>query len=320
MKAIRVHEFGAPEVMQIEDVTDLQPGAGQVVVRVKAAGVNPADTYVRTGAYAIKPSLPYTPGIDGAGLVEKIGSDVKDLKVGARVYISGSLSGSYAEEALCNLGDVHPLPDHVSFPQGAAVNVPYATAFRALFQRGHAVAGETVLIHGATGGVGIAAVQLSKAAGMQVIGTGGTEKGRKLVLDEGANYVIDHTRAEHLDEVLSMTSGRGADMVLEMLANKNLGQDLKVLARGGRVLIIGSRGKVEIDPRDAMSREAAILGVYLYNMSQGEKESLHAAIVAGLENRSLRPVVAKEFLLADAPRSHIEVMQAGAYGKMVLIP
>jgi NADPH2:quinone reductase len=306
--------------MHLEDLADLQPGRGQVVVRVKAAGVNPADTYVRTGTYAIKPSLPYTPGVDGAGLVEKIGSDVKDVKIGARVYISGTMSGSYAEQALCTAGDVHPLPDHVSFSQGAAVNIPYATAYRALFQRGHAVAGETVLVHGATGGVGIAAVQFAKAAGMQVIGTGGTEKGRKLVLDEGANYVIDHTSAGYLDQVISLTSGRGADIILEMLANANLGRDLKVLARNGRVLIIGSRGRVEVDPRDAMSREAAVLGVYLYNMSQAEKDGAHSAIRAGLENRSLRPIAAREIPLADAPRSHREVMQSGAYGKIVLIP
>ena len=320
MKAVRVHEFGPPEVMHLEEMADLQPGAGQVVVRVKAAGVNPADTYVRTGTYAIKPSLPYTPGIDGAGVVEKIGSDVKELKIGARVYISGTLTGSYAEQALCNLGDVHPLPDHVSFSQGAGVNIPYATAYRALFRRAHAVAGETVLVHGATGGVGIAAVQLAKAAGMRVIGTGGTEKGRKLVLDEGANYVIDHTSAGYLDQVTSLTSGRGADVILEMLANINLGRDLKVLTRNGRVAVIGSRGRVEVDPRDAMSREAAVLGVYLYNMTQAEKEGVHSAIHAGLENRSLRPVVAKEIPLADAPRSHREVMQSGAYGKIVLIP
>lgn len=318
MKAIRVHEFGSPEVMRLEEVPDLRPGADQVLVSVKAAGVNPADTYVRSGTYALKPSLPYTPGMEGAGLVEKIGENIKQITIGTRVYLSGSITGTYAEQALCNVDQVHPLPDHLSFSQGAAVSVAYTTAYRALFQRGHAAPGETVLIHGATGGVGIAAVQLSKAGGMLVIGSGGSEKGRKLLLNEGAAFVIDHQSPGHLDQVLALTNGQGADVILEMLANVNLGLDLKALAKGGRVLIIGSRGKVEVDPRDLMSREAAVLGVY--TMTKEGKKSAQCAILAGLENRSLRPIVGKEMPLKEAPRSHKEIMQSGAYGKIVLVP
>jgi NADPH2:quinone reductase len=155
---------------------------------------------------------------------------------------------------------------------------------------------------------------------MRVIGSGGTEKGRKLVLAEGAHHVIDHTIPGHLDEILTLTEGSGADIILEMLANVNLGLDLKALALNGRVLIIGSRGRVEVDPRDAMRREAAVLGVYLYNMTQREKGSTLSALGAGLENRSLRPIVGKEMPLADAPRSHREVMQPGAFSKIVLAP
>ncbi len=321
MKAILVHEFGPPEVMQLEEAGDLRPGANQVVVIVKAAGVNPMDTYVRSGVYAIKPSLPYTPGIEAAGIVEKFGENVKDISVGTRVYTSGIFSlSSYAEQIVCEAGDVHPLPAHLSFSEGAAIGVAYATAYRALFQRAHAAPGETVLIHGGSGGVGIAAIQLSRAAGMRVIASAGTEKGRKLILDEGAHYVLDHQAPGHLDQVLELTAGQGADIILEMLANVNLGLDLRALAKGGRALIVGSRGKVDVDPRDTMTREAAILGVYLFNMADHEKVIAYSAIDAGLENRSLHPVVGKEFPLAEAPRSHHEVMQPGAYGKIVLIP
>ncbi len=321
MKAIRVREFGPPEVMRLEEVGDLRPGTNQVVVRVKAAGVNPMDTYVRSGVYAMKPTLPYTPGIEAAGTVEKIGENVKDISVAARVYTSGSfnLSG-YAEQIVCEIGDVHPLPGHLSFSEGAAVGVAYATAYRALFQRGHATPGETLLIHGASGGVGIAAIQLSRAAGMRVIASAGTEKGRKLTLDQGAHHVLDHTVSGHLDQVLELTAGQGADVILEMLANVNLGLDLRALAKGGRAVIVGSRGKVEVDPRDAMTREAAVLGVYLFNMADREKAVAYSAIGAGLENRSLHPVAGKKFPLAEAPRSHHEVMQPGANGKIVLIP
>src|SRR2546423_3506162 len=174
MKAIRVHEFGAPTVMRLEEVTEPQAGAGQVVVRVTAAGVNPVDAYISSGMYPRKPELPYTPGSDGAGVVEAVGPEVKRVSVGERVYLAGAISGTYAERALCLEAHVHTLPASLSFAQGAAMGVPYATAYRALFDRAQAQPGETVLVHGASGGVGIAAVQLARAAGLKVIGTGGT--------------------------------------------------------------------------------------------------------------------------------------------------
>lgn len=319
MKAIRVHAFGGPEVMQLEEIPDPYPGHKQVLVRVKAAGVNPTDTYTRAGM-SRKPSLPYTPGIDAAGIVEAVGEGVTGVGVGARVYVSGTISGAYAEQALCEEHQVHPLPEKISFAQGAAINIPYATAYRALFQLAKATPGETILIHGATGGVGIAAIQLARAAGMRVIGTGGTEKGRTLVIEQGAHHVLDHRARGYLDQIQPLTQGRGVDVVLEMLANMNLDMDLKVLAMGGRVVVIGSRGRIEIDPRDTMMRDASILGMLLFNTTQEEASSIHAALIAGLENGTLRPIIGKEMPLAEAHRAHREIMEPGAYGKVVLIP
>jgi NADPH2:quinone reductase len=320
MKAIRVHEFGGPEVMRLEEVPDPLPGSEQVVVRVRAAGVNPVDGYIRSGIHAVRPTLPYTPGMDAAGVVEAVGMNVRRVAVGDRVYTAGTVSGAYAELALCEAAQVHRLPPSVTFAQGAAVNVPYATAYRGLFGRAHAMAGETVLVHGASGGVGIAAVQLARARGLIVIGTGGTDEGRRLVMEQGAHYVFDHHAPDYLDEAVKLTEGRGMDVILEMLANVNLGRDLKVLARGGRVVVIGNRGTVEINPRDAMSRDASILAMTLMSAQPGELASIHAALLAGLENGTLRPVVGQEMPLADAPRAHEAVMQPGAYGKIVLIP
>ena len=320
MKAIRVHEFGGPEVLKLEEVPDLKPGLGQVVVRVKAVGVNPVDTYIRSGNHAVKPPLPYTPGTDAAGDVEAIGEGITRVSVGDRVYVAGSLSGTYAEQALCKESQVHRLTPHLSYAQGAAINVPYATAYRGLFQRAKAVAGEIVLVHGASGGVGIASVQLARAVGIKVIGTGGTREGRDLVAKEGAHHVLDHRAANYLDEVSALTEGRGVDVILEMLANVNLGNDLKMLAKSGRVVVIGNRGSIEINPRDAMGRDAAILGMTLMNASEHDLASIHAGIMAGLENNTLRPVVGREFPLADATRAHEAVMEPGAYGKRVLIP
>ena len=320
MKAIRVHETGGPEVMKLEEVPDLKPGPGQVVVRVKAAGVNPVDTYIRAGAHAVKPPLPYTPGMDAAGDVESVGEGVTRVAIGDRVYTSSTLTGAYAEQVLCDESQVHPLPENVSYAQGAAVNVPYATAYRALFQRARAVAGETVLVHGASGGVGIAGVQLARAAGMKVIGTGGTDKGRDLVKEQGAHHVLDHRAPDYFDQLKALTSGRGVDVILEMLANVNLAKDLTALAQAGRVVVIGNRGTIEVNPRDAMGRDAAILGMSLFNASANELASIHAALFAGLENGALRPVVGQEVPLAEAARAHAAVMESGAYGKIVLIP
>jgi NADPH2:quinone reductase len=320
MKAILVHEFGAPEVMKIAEIPTPKPGAGQVLVRVKAAGVNPADTYMRAGAYAIKPPLPYTPGMDGAGVVEALGDGVVKVKPGDRVYLARTVSGTYAEYALALEAQVHPLPDRVSFAQGAGIYVPYATAYRALHQVARARGGETLLVHGASGGVGTAAVQMARAMGMIVIGTAGTEKGLELVKREGAHHAINHRAANYQEEVLKATERRGVNVILEMLANVNLGADLKMLAPRGRVVIIGSRGDVTITPRDIMARDASVHGFVLWNISADEAADIHAGIIAGLENGTLRPVVGKELPLAEAARAHKEVMEAGAFGKIVLLP
>ena len=320
MKAIRVHEFGGPEVMKLEEVADLTPGPGQVVVQVHAAGVNPVENYIRTGTYAIKPNLPYTPGNDGGGVVAAVGAGVTLARVGGRVYLSGALTGTYAEQTLCLESQVHRLPDNVSFEQGAAMGVAYGTAYRGLFLRGDAKPGETVLVHGASGGVGTAAVQLARAAGIVVIGTAGSDQGLQLVKAQGAHHTLNHSTDGYLDELMKLTEGRGVDVILEMLANKNLARDLTVLAKKGRVVVIGNRGTIEINPRDLMGRDADIRGMTLWATTDAELKEIHAALVAGLDNGTLRPVIAQMIPLAEAARAHVEVMKpSGAQGKIVLM-
>jgi NADPH2:quinone reductase len=320
MKAIRVHQFGGPEVLQLDEVPMPLPGPREILVQVKAVGINPIDTYIRSGGAATKPSLPYTPGMDAAGIVVKVGGDLRQLNLNSRVYVGGSLTGTYAEYVLCEPAQVHPLPDKTSFSQGAAMNVPYATAYRALFQRARAVAGEVVLVHGATGGVGIAAVQLARAAGLTIIGTGGTVEGLLLVKEQGAHHALDHRAPDYLKQIKELTNGRGVDVILEMAAHINLGKDLPLLAKNGRVAVVGSRGPVEINPRDAMFCDASILGVMIFNTSEKDMAGIHAALGAGLENGTLRPVVRKELPLADAAQAQIAVLEPGAYGKIVLVP
>ena len=320
MKAIRVHETGPPEVMRLEELPTPVPQPGQVLVRIRAIGVNPVETYIRSGKYAIAPTLPFTPGSDAAGIVEAIGPDVKSIANGARVYTLGTLTGAYAEFALCTEPQVHRLPDNISFEQGAGVNIPYATACRALLVRARAEAAETILIHGASGGVGTAATQLARALGLRVIGTAGTVEGRALAKEQGAHEVLDHRAPDHLEQLMSLTGGRGVDIIIEMLANVNLAKDLSVLAKGGRVVIVGNRGTIEINPRDAMSRDAAILGMTLFNATERELLAIHARINSGLENGTLQPVIGRKFTLGEAVRAHHAVLEPGARGKIILVP
>jgi NADPH2:quinone reductase len=324
MKAVRVHQFGPPSVMRLDEVPEPKPGPGQVLVEIKASGVNPVDTYLRSGSYGRLPKLPYIPGNDGAGIVRALGEGVRGVATGDRVYMTGTagerLTGSYAELAVCTVSQVKELPPMVSFSQGAAMGVPYTTAYRAIFYKAHAMPGETVLVHGASGGVGIAAVQLGVAHGLRIMGTAGTDRGRKLVQEQGAHHVFDHTAPDYLEKILSVTDGRGVDVILENLANVNLANDLNLLATRGRVVVIGSRGTIEIDPRAAMVRDATIAGLVLWNASETELASIHAALVAGLVHGTVRPIVGRELPLAQAPQAHEAVMAPGAYGKIVLIP
>jgi NADPH2:quinone reductase len=321
MKAIRVHHTGGPEVLQLEEVSDPRPGPGQVLIRTRAVGVNPVDTYVRAGRYGQK-VFPYTPGADAGGIVEAVGDGVRKFGPGDRVYVAGTVTGAYAEKVLSNESQVHPLPADVTFAQGAAMGVPYATAYRALMHRARPKQGETVLVHGASGGVGTAAVQIARATGLglRVIGTAGTESGRKLVADQGAEQVLDHHSPAFMDDIMRLTNGRGVDVILEMAAHVNLDKDLNVLAKNGRVIVIGSRGRIEIDPRGTMSRDADIRGMTLFNATEPELAEIHAALVKGLENRTLRPIISKEFPLAEAPKAHEAVLEPGATGKIVLVP
>ena len=319
MKAIRVHQFGEPDVLRLEEIPTPQPGAGQVLVRVHAVGINPVETYLRAGSNP-QLALPYTPGTDAAGVIESVGEAVSQWKPGQRVYTSGTLSGAYGTHTVCDATRIHPLAESLSFQQGAAIGVPYGTAWRAIHQRAQAKSGEAILIHGASGGVGIAATQLARAVGLKVIGTAGTDAGRDLVAAQGAHHVLDHRKPGYLEQALALTEGRGFNIILEMLANVNLGQDLPLLARHGRVIVIGSRGRVEINPRDLMMRDADVRAMMLFNITDAERAEIYGGLGKGFDDGMLRPIIGRELPLAEAHQAHVAVMESGAYGKIVLIP
>ena len=320
MKAIIVKEYGPPEVMKLEDVTTPSPSGDQVLVRIEAAGVNPVDTYLRSGNHAHAPQLPYTPGKDAAGVVESVGDQVTRFKPGDRVYTADSLTGTYAQYALCREDQLGLLPEGVSFEQGAGIWTPYATSYRALFQKAGAKEGETVLIHGASGGVGIAAIQWAKNAGLTVIGTASSEDGKQLIRDEGADHVFDHTDEDHLAAIKHATGEKGVDVIIEMLANVNLQRDFDALAMFGRIVVVGNRGSLDFNPRVIMGKDATIYGMSLFNSPQRDRDEIHNAIYQGLSAGYLRPVVRISMQLVDAPLAHHEVIESKAFGKIVLTP
>ncbi|KAM6457003.1 quinone oxidoreductase isoform 1-T4 [Liasis olivaceus] len=321
MRAIKVFEFGGPEVLKLQlDTLVPIPNENQVLIKVHACGINPVDTYIRSGTFSRKPSLPYTPGTDVAGVVQEVGEHVTAFKKGDRVFTLGTVSGGYAEYAVASVDNIFPLSDKLDFKQGAAVGIPYFTAYRALFQKGSAKAGETVLVHGASGGVGTAACQIARAYGLKVWGTAGTEKGMNLVLKNGACKVFNHRKTDYLAEIKEIAGAQGIDVIIEMLANVNLANDLQLLSNGGRVMIVGSRGPVEINPRDTMGKESSIRGIHLFSASKEEMHECAVAVLAGIEAGWLKPVLGHEYPMEKVEEAHKDIIHSqGALGKMVLL-
>lgn len=326
MKAIRVHEFGGPEVLRVEDIPDLQPASGQVVMQVRAIGVNPLHRLICAGLVA-RPPLPFIPGDDAAGLVAAVGEGVTGIKVGDRVYGGQPLTGTYAEQVLYDSAEVYPLPDNTSFSQGASLRGPYYTAHYALYGKGRGTPGETVLVHGASGGVGIAAVQMARAAGFYVIGTASSEKGQALVKQEGAHDVFDHSAPGYVQDILNLTEGRGVDLILDMKADVNLPKSTEMIALNGRIVMIGGKdvgeggaGRTEFNPFTTLFKNADILGLFIGAALPAEVLAMKATIFAGLENGTLRPIIGQEMPLSDASKALELIGQSGAFGKIILVP
>lgn len=299
MKAIRVSQFGGPEVLQLVELPDPVPSGDQILVKLEAIGVNPVDTYLRAGKYPKLPNLPCTPGSDGAGT---------NVKTGERVYLSRSLTGSYAEMCLASPDQVHSLPDNCSFQDGAALGVPASTAYHALFHKGQIKKGQRVLIRGASGAVGLAALQMAKGHGCWVAGTASSPEGQMLVKEQGADEVCGH------DE----TEGK-FDVILEMLANSGLQKDLEQASPRGTIVIVGNRGEIQIDPRLTMTGDLTVKGMSLGNAIPEELKEIHAGLNRALTEGTLRPIIRKAYPLAQAAQAHIDVLESGAAGKLILV-
>lgn len=323
MKAVRAHGFGEPDVLRLDDVADPVPGPGEVVIDVAAAGVNPADVYMLTGTYVFKPDLPYTPGGDCAGVVSAIGAGVTRPSVGDRVVVSaalsGALSGCFAEKVMRRAEDVIPLPDNVGFDEAACFGVPHVTAYVALFGKGRARSGETVFVHGASGAVGTAAIQLARQAGLRVIGSAGSPDGMRRISSGGCDVAVDHTAEGYLAGVNAATGGRGPDLILEMLADVNLAADLDLVAPSGRIVIVGCRGPATINPRLAMLKDVDIRGLAIWNTPREQVLDALSHVMDAAVEGAQRPAVAYRFALTDASEGLRAVMRPGTQGKTLLV-
>lgn len=321
MNAIVVSEFGAENVLRYTQAPIPQPAAGQVRVKMHAVGVNPVETYIRAGSYAIKPALPYTPGNDGAGVVDAVGEGVTGLQEGQRVFVAATLAqhntGTYAEYTVCDADAVHGLPGNTSFEQGAGLGTPGLAAAHALFFRAGVKPGEVVLVHGGSGGVGTLAVQLARRAGAVVLGTAGNDTGLALVKKLGAHAVFNHRQEGYTDKIIAASGGNGPDIVVEMVANVNLAKDMQMLAKYGRVVIVGNHGTTEFDPRSAMGKDAAVLGMNVINMGQQQYRQAMYILSAAMET-GLETIIASTLPLRQAAKAHRDVAGKNKNGKIIL--
>ncbi|XGW20539.1 hypothetical protein V3C99_003939 [Haemonchus contortus] len=318
MFAAVVKEFGGPNVIKVLSnvpIPAIESGE-QILIRVATSGVNPVDTYIRNGQYAVKPNLPYTPGKDGAGVVAEVGANVRNVKVGDRVYFAFSVTGSAAEYCLADR--VFPLPPGLSFQEGACIGIPYFTAYRALFLLGKIQKGQRVLVHGASGGVGIAAVQMAADYGATVVGTASTAEGMDLVKHNGAHDVFNHSSRGYTNEIMKKYP-EGFDLIVEMAAHLNLKHDLDLLARKGKVAVVGSRGDIKIDPRAFMMKETSVFGLALANTTPADWEESSSHIHKLFGSSHFRPIIDRVYKLDDIATAHKDVMTArGARGKLIL--
>jgi NADPH2:quinone reductase len=320
-RAITVHGFGDSSVLKVQEQRDGPVlSSGQVRLEMLCAGVNPVDTYIRGGSYGVLPALPYTPGFDGCGKILEIGPQVQrpDLHVGQRVWCYRSVSGTYASEAVCEAKHVAPVPAHVGDVEAAGVGVASMTAALALFEHARVQPGEVVLIHGGSGGVGLACVQLARAFGCAVLASAGSERGMEAVTQAGAHVAVSHADPAYVEKLLAGRSHAGIDVIIEMLANVNLPADTRLIAPRGRIVVVGNRGEVMFNPRSLMAKDATVTGMSVMNATDAAATRSMWRVNAALDRGTLRPVVEHVYALEDAPAAHEKVMERGKVGKVVL--
>ncbi|CAH1783583.1 unnamed protein product, partial [Owenia fusiformis] len=304
MKAIIVRELGKPEALKLERTEVPKLGEKQVLVKIHSVCITPIDIYLCKGTHCVTPTLPFTPGRDGAGIVAQVGDSTSRIKRGDRVYFTRSITGCYAQYALVNIKYVFPLSVKLSYSQGACLASTYFTAYRALILKGKAKAHEAVLVHGTSGGIGIASCQIARARYMNVYGIAKTTEGRALMKENGAQMVLSDDDPRYPEKIMEITDNRGIDVALESHAESSIEDDIPLLKTYGRCVLIGSRGDIYIDPRDLITKEISLVGVNRANTTEADWKESERAIQTGIEEGWLRPPISHTFAIEDAPKAH----------------
>lgn len=326
MRAWRVHELGEPrDVMRLEDVTDPEPGAGQVLVRVRAAAVNFPDVLLCRGHYQVRPPLPFTPGVELCGEVVGVGEGVTGVAVGTRVIGTPLLPvGAFGELSLLDARRIYPAPEELDDAEAAAFHIGYQTSWFGLHRRAGLRAGETLLVHAAAGGVGSAAVQLGKAAGARVIGVVGGPDKAEVARRLGADVVVDRRREDFVAVVKEVTGGRGADVVYDPVGGEAYARSTKCIAFEGRILVVGFASGTIPTPglNHALVKNYSILGLHWGLYADHDLEALHRAhaeLCALVDRGAVRPLVSERLPLDAAPEAIERVATGGTTGRVVLL-
>jgi len=322
MRAVLCKAYGPPESLVLEEGEPPPLYPGGVRIAVKAAGVNFPDVLMIKGEYQFKPPFPFSPGAEVAGVVSEVGADVRGVSVGDNV-IAMTGAGAFAEEVVVPATSTVPLPEGMEFATGAALMLTYGTSAFALIQRAQLQPGETLLVHGAAGGVGLSAVEIGRAMGAHVIGTGGDDEKLKVVLDRGADHVINYRNGPFKDEVKELTGGKGADVIYDAVGGDVFDQSLRCIAWDGRLLVIGfAGGRIPAPPANLiLLKNCSVVGVF-FGAWVGRQPEVHRAnlekVFEWWRQGVVRPNVSHSFPLAKTADALYAVINREVVGKAVI--
>ena len=324
MRAVRIHELTGPTGLRVDEVPDPTPGAGQVLVDVRAAGVNFPDILITRGQYQFKPALPFSPGGEIAGVVRAVGSGVQSVKPGDRVAAT-MLYGAFAERVVLPELSVLRLPDQVSFEVGAATLLTYLTTYHALVDRAALEAGDRLLVLGAAGGVGIAAVELGALLGARVIAAASSESKLAFCREHGASDVIDYSREDLKDRVKAVTAGNGADVIYDPVGGSFAEPALRAIAWQGRYLVVGfASGEIPKIPLNlVLLKGCQLVGVFWGAFAMREPAKIRAQadqLFAWIAEGKLHPAVDAVLPFTSAAEALARIERREVKGKLVLVP
>jgi NADPH2:quinone reductase len=317
-------EYGPIERLRVEEVPSPRPGPNEVVVEVKASSLNFPDALLVQGLYQVKPPLPFSPGMELAGIVKDVGTGVRGIKAGDRVIASPG-RGGFAQECLVAADRVSPLPAGMDFETGSAFVLTYCTSLHALKDCGHLQAGETLVVLGAAGGVGTSAIEVGKAMGAKVIAAASSEEKLAFCKTLGADDTIDYEKADLRQRILDLTSGKGADVVYDPVGGTHTEAALRATAWRGRLLVIGFASGVipQVKLNLALLKERSLVGVYWGDWTerdpQGQRRNVEQLAAWFAEDR-IKPVVSERVSLAEAPAAMMRLLQRRVKGKVVVVP